>query len=86
MLHPIISDYKRLLSLAYIDNKGEFYKISLCVVKDDDMEHVFRKDFDTQGILYNKIITENSINPNTVTHMRIISEPIRYIESFVSWD
>lgn len=85
MLHPIISGYKSLLSLAYINGKDEFNKILLCVVEDNDMENEFRKDFDAKGILYNKIMTENSIDPSTATNMRIISEPIRCIESFTSW-
>ena len=85
MLHPIISGYKILLSLAYKDSKGEFHKILLCVVEDNDMENEFRKDFDAKGILYNKIMTENSVDPDTVTNMRIVSESIRCIESFTSW-
>jgi hypothetical protein len=66
MLHPINSDYKRLLSLAYTDSKNEFHKTHLCVVEDNDMECEFRKDFDTKGILYNKIMVENSIDPATI--------------------
>ena len=85
MLHPIISAYKRLLSLAYIDSKNEFHKISLCVVEDNDMENEFRNDFDAKGILYNKIMIENSVNPDTVTNMRIVGDSIRCIESFTSW-
>lgn len=85
MLHPIISDYKRLLSLAYIDDKNEFHKVLLCVVEDFDMENEFIKDFDAQGILYHKIMTENSVDPDTVTNMRIVTESIRCIESFTSW-
>ena len=85
MLHPIISDYKRLLSLAYIDDKDEFHKIPLCFVEDFEMENAFLQDFDAKGILYNKIIMENSVNPDAVTNMRIVSESIRHIESFTSW-
>jgi hypothetical protein len=85
MLHPIISDYKRLLSLTYKDSKDEFHKILLCVVEDNDMENEFRKDFDAKGILYNKIMTENSVDPDTVTNMRIVGDSIRCIESFTSW-
>lgn len=86
MLHPVISDYKRLLFLAYIDDKNEFHKITLCVVEDNKMENEFRKDFDLKGILYNKIIIENSINPDIVTNMRLVSESIMCIESFTSWN
>lgn len=85
MLHPIMSDYKILLSLAYKDSKGEFHKILLCVVEDNDIENEFRKDFDAKGILYNKIMTENSVDPDAVTNMRIVGESIRCIESFTSW-
>ena len=80
-----MSDYKRLLYLAYIDNKGEFHKEPLCVVEDNEIENAFREDFDLKGILYNKIITENSINPDVVTNMRIVSDSIMHIESFTSW-
>lgn len=84
MLHPILSDYKRLLSLAYIDKNNEFQKILLCVVENNDMEYEFRIDFEAQGILYNKIMIENSITPSEVNNLRIVSEPIRCIESYTS--
>lgn len=86
MLHPIMSSYKRLLYLAYIDKKNEFHKIPLCVVEDNDMEHEFRKDFKAEGILYNKIMTENSVVPSEVRNLRVVSESIRCIESYVSWN
>lgn len=85
MLHPIISGYKRLLSLAYIDSKGVFQKRYLCVVEDFDMENEFRKDFEAKGILYNKIMTENNVTPDDVTCLRIDSESIRCIESWTSF-
>ena len=85
MLHPIISGYKRLLSLAYVDKKDEFHKIQLCVVEDFDMENEFLKDFEVEGILYNKIMTENSVVPSEVKNLRIVSESIMCIKSFTSW-
>lgn len=85
MLHPIISDYKRMLSLAYIDSKNKFHKAPLCVVEDFEMEREFLKDFDAHGILYNKIMTENSVTPSKVTNLRIVSDSIRCIESYTSW-
>jgi hypothetical protein len=85
MLHPIMSDYKRMLSLAYIDSKDEFHKVPLCVVEDFDMEREFLKDFDSHGILYNKIMTENSVTPSAVKNLRIVGESIRCIKSYTSW-
>ncbi len=85
MLHPILSDYKRLLYLAYIDDKDEFHKKPLCVVEDFEMENAFVKDFEAKGILYNKIMTECSVEPSEVTNLRIVTESIRHIESYVGW-
>lgn len=85
MLHPIISGYKRLLFVAYVDDKDEFHKNLLCVVENDEMEDMFEKDFESEGILYHKIITENKIMVDKVKHLRIVSEPIRHIESFTSF-
>ena len=86
MLHSMISGYKRLLSLAYVDKNDEFHTIQLCVVEDNEMEQIFRNDFEARGILYNKILTENCIDPYAVNNMRIVSSSIMCIESFVSWN
>ena len=69
----------RLISLAWVDDKDEAHKVSICSAENLSAEQDFSIEFEKKGWVYNKVIEIAGVDLSRDTCIRLVSETLPFI-------